>query len=983
MKMTRLLYLIVATCLLSLTAGAQSVVKPKAYYDAITYTWQDANSHTVTSKLTDKATDPYQIIALLETVYGDARVPGPYYSAYGQWTNNGSWIRPNYSLDNTVRTDPVDYSSITTNGWNVTGNKPNEEGYTVLIVAVKNDFNPDVNNHRYAGSITDKAALVSYIQESVDYVQLLTDGLRMDEGTEKAGTMFAIEGNLNRFFFLSKGQARKQYHSSYILVPFSTMFEQFSPTDGQTGDNTQNLTDFYDKMVKGETYPIMHDCNSVLEVKHYFSMSGHEGTTSFDMTGLNFFIPDHRLDWWGETSKSGNRITGYSDSRDMNSSSSDAYAQYGYYNTDHLPWVFLYTIKLHATAEQEGAVADHKYQVNLSWTSSIDNLSGEHVDQVYDLYRVVDGVVEATPIATNITDTTWNEVVDQQTSGYSLSYIVKGKPKDATYKPIQSNIATVAIPGYDPLERLKLTISGDFRSTYNYDNEKNDYENTLVLNNGVGTSVNRGHLQNSPVLYLKRNVPADSTQNVVAATITISNVGTSSCSYKLEYQNQNETKQAKNGTFYFKSNGDIDFSNFTIVDNFSADVSKNEHPAKYSYQMEFTSAVPVLDENGEEKTRIYSNSIEVPIYKTTTARLPGYDYETVMADKYRPDDAQAVIGQYEAKHMGILFDVHNNPQVFRYYTTREATEYGQAQRRSDGDYVVSENTAGQMQQVTFADGSSVAEVKVPDHSYTSSGTAGLVDYRTVIETFLPNSTSTDHNTYGAQRQLVEEVDINASLVNQAMGDFTFEDKDGNTGRYYNNTIEIPVVTPEGCKLQMVRVWRKTAAGIARERTEKNNNRDYTWRLDQVGQPDVITFKEDGTIESVNFDVPNVTAASWDNLGNVLTINDVFGAIDIKDTNMKFDVDYFVRAYFSLAKSAQGAARKIPADATYTIDQAELKSSFDSNVVTSVSDITPAQKVKSVTYVNVMGQHSSHPFEGVNIVITTWDDGSTTTTKVMR
>lgn len=63
-------------------------MKDKAFYDAITYTW-DGENGTVTSKLTDKATDPYQIIALLEKVYGDPRIPGPYYSAYGEWEDSG------------------------------------------------------------------------------------------------------------------------------------------------------------------------------------------------------------------------------------------------------------------------------------------------------------------------------------------------------------------------------------------------------------------------------------------------------------------------------------------------------------------------------------------------------------------------------------------------------------------------------------------------------------------------------------------------------------------------------------------------------------------------------------------------------------------------------------------------------------------------------------------------------------------------------
>ncbi len=103
--------------------SAQSVVKSKAYYDAITYTWTDDGGNTVTSKLTDKATDPYQIIALLEKVYGDPRVPGPYYSAYGSW-KSGLY----YYTYNEGRCDEVYYGPVTTNGWNVTATKPYEEG---------------------------------------------------------------------------------------------------------------------------------------------------------------------------------------------------------------------------------------------------------------------------------------------------------------------------------------------------------------------------------------------------------------------------------------------------------------------------------------------------------------------------------------------------------------------------------------------------------------------------------------------------------------------------------------------------------------------------------------------------------------------------------------------------------------------------------------------------------------------------------------
>lgn len=146
--------------------SAQSVVKSKAYYDAITYTWNGDGGTTVTSKLTDKATDPYQIIALLEKVYGDPRVPGPYYSAYGSWEESGRY----YYTYNEGRCDEVYYGPVTTNGWNVTATKPYEEGYTVLLVAVKNGFNPDLNNPRYVSQIANYRDLVQYISESIDFV---------------------------------------------------------------------------------------------------------------------------------------------------------------------------------------------------------------------------------------------------------------------------------------------------------------------------------------------------------------------------------------------------------------------------------------------------------------------------------------------------------------------------------------------------------------------------------------------------------------------------------------------------------------------------------------------------------------------------------------------------------------------------------------------------------------------------------------------
>ena len=952
--------------------SAQSVVKSKAYYDAITYTWNGDGGTTVTSKLTDKATDPYQIIALLEKVYGDPRVPGPYYSAYGSWEESG---RYHYTY-NEGRCDEVYYGPVTTNGWNVTATKPDEEGYTVLLVAVKNGFNPDLNNPRYVSQIANYGDLVQYIGESIDFVQLLTDGMRV--GSDKnAGTLFPVQGSFNRFFFLGKGQARKQKLAGKMMPPFLNMFEQFSPTDGNTGDNTQDLTDFYDKMVKGETYPVMHDCNSVLEVAHFFSMSGRKGTTSYDMTGLNLFVPDYRLLWSGATNSIFGSIIGYTDDRNMNESSSDAYAQYGFYNTDHTPWTFLYTIKLRAQADQEGAQTDHKYKVTLNWTSSIDKLAGEKIDQVYDLYRVVDGVVEPTPIATGLTTTTWSEIVDQRTSGYSLDYVIKGKPVKATYNPVQSNIATVAIPGYDPLERLKLVIDGDYRSTYDADAEVNNYANSIMMNNGVGTSVMREHLMANPVFQVLRYGRDGSMLPV--ATLQMSGVTSTSsrCNYTLHYENQRVSKSDKTGSFSFNNNGEIQFNDFKMVDEFSADVSANEHPSKYRYQVKFTSAVAVKDENGDDQTEIYSNIVDVPVYKTNTALHDCYDKAIVDADVYRPDHESVVIPEKDANPMGLRFNVVDNPNIFRYFTTRDGNEYGHAQRMTDGSYVVSsvrpgESVKSYVETVTFATGENSKHVGVRDYAINGLkyNAGDMVTYNLVIEAFLPNSTSTDHNTYGSCKQVSKIVDLQAECVNRMKSNDIFTDASGAEGRYYLSQLEITPVIPDGFKLYKLRVWRKTADGVAMEVKD-----EYKWRLDQVAKPLEIDFDDSGEIVSFNFNTLKGQEPKW--AGSSIIVNDYFGAV-----NQELSTTYYVRAYLRYPDGTTLNGRKRAAADVhhYLADQASLEVKFDNQVVTGIDGVSSARKVQRVTYVNALGMHSDVPFSGVNVVVTTYTDGSVTKVK---
>ena len=51
--------------------------------------------------------------------------------------------------------------------------------------------------------------------------------------------------------------------------------------------------------------------------------------------------------------------------------------------------------------------------------------------------------------------------------------------------------------------------------------------------------------------------------------------------------------------------------------------------------------------------------------------------------------------------------------------------------------------------------------------------------------------------------------------------------------------------------------------------------------------------------------------------------------------------------------------------------------------TAVEEINANKAVASVAYYNLAGQQSAQPVNGVNIVVTTYTDGSTTTAKVIK
>ena len=54
-----------------------------------------------------------------------------------------------------------------------------------------------------------------------------------------------------------------------------------------------------------------------------------------------------------------------------------------------------------------------------------------------------------------------------------------------------------------------------------------------------------------------------------------------------------------------------------------------------------------------------------------------------------------------------------------------------------------------------------------------------------------------------------------------------------------------------------------------------------------------------------------------------------------------------------------------------------------NATGVVEQLTTDKQIAAIRYINMAGQESEKPFDGLNIVVTTYTDGTTSTVKVLR
>ena len=113
--------------------------------------------------------------------------------------------------------------------------------------------------------------------------------------------------------------------------------------------------------------------------------------------------------------------------------------------------------------------------------------------------------------------------------------------------------------------------------------------------------------------------------------------------------------------------------------------------------------------------------------------------------------------------------------------------------------------------------------------------------------------------------------------------------------------------------------------------------------------------------------------------SVILLTDNCGEITVNEGAM-----YCVTAAVELAEAWSGAPRRIAAgdDEAFTNLRAQVIAVDDAST-TGISDQLGNHDVLSVRYINVAGVQSDKPFDGVNIVVTKFVDGTTKAVKVVK
>ena len=446
-----------------------------------------------------------------------------------------------------------------------------------------------------------------------------------------------------------------------------------------------------------------------------------------------------------------------------------------------------------------------------------------------------------------------------------------------------------------------------------------------------------------------------------------------------EYNNPNDVL-----SFTVKEGNDT--IDIMMIDQFMVSTLKNDHPDHYTYVMMETI-------NGEDK---YSNEVGIPVYKTGSTMQGLYTLEQIKSDKDMHLRANVLNTEMD-------YDVNPDNNVLYYSLYRGDLVDNPVYPVIDVEHRVSQlqkfedNTSGTVQYYMFENhqtgitpryehlGNEIAERL--DTNWVEGQYQDQLPYVPVIWTFGLYSGREDgkNNSYGSdiKRETLGEVTAEAKIYQTTSASGKFKDSNGVEYCIYYPEIKITGVCPVTMTAgdgdvytyepYMFRAWC-TYEG-ARDFTSvdhalvDNGPKTTPFMLDSVIVADpsqnIVTIGRDWLPSDTN-------KLPW-----------AFGVPVTEDPqNVTFIVRFYYRQVVQEGGQQEGGNKLRLGNDAEEFFIAEGAPSSQS-AVTAVNELFGGSEVVSVTYYNAQGMQSSKPFKGMNIIVTRYSDGSTSTMKVMK
>lgn len=142
---------------------------------------------------------------------------------------------------------------------------------------------------------------------------------------------------------------------------------------------------------------------------------------------------------------------------------------------------------------------------------------------------------------------------------------------------------------------------------------------------------------------------------------------------------------------------------------------------------------------------------------------------------------------------------------------------------------------------------------------------------------------------------------------------------------------------------------------------------------------------------------NVVWAVYNGTDGAFYLPSHTGSINVQGFKAAFNVDYSLNSVDNPkltsgnVYSFEALVKEVAVPTTDAKSTSDTSTKFvvypldlDANkVATGVNDVNSAKEVKGVSYFNMMGVESAQPFDGVNIMVTTYTDGTQSAAKVLR